>query len=518
MAIVLTVIYSFNGVVLSAIIVNAGKFTDKSTIQDITIFGVVSLSAWALIYLANFLLTRTEADIIREINIEVRQKYFWHEFQKTYEHKQSSDVISRLNNDIKLIEGNYFQQEFALITNILLVITSLLYMLYLNVVVSLIFIFFSFLPMIVPKIFSKRLRNSTNDWSNRNEDYTKNIQETLQGSNVLKTYQVLKLTFARIFESTKGLELAYFKLNVNQGLAQLMAALFSGISFIAPFIIGCYLITVTGSLNISVLIALFLANDRVVGPLREVASSISVINSTQELRKRIFIEDGAQGPDDPSSGELISKLVVEDVSYQVNDSLILHLNRSFLNTDKVLIIGESGSGKTTILNLLREVLKPDKGIVYALNKSGNRIKNISSETAYISQVPFIFNATLRDNITLFDSQYLDTELVDVLKTLSLYQELGGEKALDLECGEGGSNLSGGQRQRIEIARAILRKRQFYLADEVTANLDQDNSKLIRDILFSLKVPLIEVAHHYDVNDERYTQILRVNKGELEKWR
>lgn len=87
----------------------------------------------------------------------------------------------------------------------------------------------------------------------------------------------------------------------------------------------------------------------------------------------------------------------------------------------------------------------------------------------------------------------------------------GEQTLYVETGNDGENMSAGQRQRIEIARALLRSKTLYLVDEATANLDDKNAEIIREILFELDVPVIEIAHHFDINDIRYTRILNISE-------
>ncbi|RRR86144.1 hypothetical protein CWI05_12075, partial [Streptococcus pneumoniae] len=85
-----------------------------------------------------------------------------------------------------------------------------------------------------------------------------------------------------------------------------------------------------------------------------------------------------------------------------------------------------------------------------------------------------------------------------------------------KCGENGSNLSGGQKQKIALARALIRNNKVYLFDEISANLDNDNSNSIHDILFNLGISFIEVSHHYDLNDKRYTDIYKLENGTLFK--
>ncbi|MGX7237176.1 ABC transporter ATP-binding protein [Enterococcus phoeniculicola] len=106
----------------------------------------------------------------------MKQAYYWHEFINVGFKKDSAKVISALSNDWKLLETNYFQLIFSIISNTMLFLVSLIYMMYVNSFISIFFIAFSFLPMIIPKLMKGKLVKYAKDWSIANEQYTKQIQ------------------------------------------------------------------------------------------------------------------------------------------------------------------------------------------------------------------------------------------------------------------------------------------------------------------------------------------------------
>ncbi|BAQ25210.1 drug efflux ABC transporter ATP-binding protein/permease [Streptococcus troglodytae] len=136
----------------------------------------------------------------------------------------------------------------------------------------------------------------------------------------------------------------------------------------------------------------------------------------------------------------------------------------------------------------------------------------------VDQSPYIFDTTVRNNITLFQNDNFDESiLIDILKKVNLYDEFLSNGLLEYQCGDNGCNLSGGQKQKIALARALIRKYKIYLLDEISANLDHKNSQQLHNLLFNLNISFIEISHHFDMKDSRYTAVYRLNRtGNLEK--
>ena len=187
------------------------------------------------------------------------------------------------------------------------------------------------------------------------------------------------------------------------------------------------------------------------------------------------------------------------ISYAYTDKPVLQdVDMTFEIGKKYALVGPSGCGKTTILRLLLGHLENYQG---ALNFDEQNAKEFSvqsrySQIAYISQETYLFNTTIRDNITL-ERDFPQEALNRALSDSALLHDLETmPKGLDTIVGEDGRNLSGGQRQRICIARALLHKRSILLVDEGTSALDQKNADIVEDSLLKNKeLTLILVSHH-----------------------
>ncbi len=508
---------SFDGVILSYIVSEAGEFSSSSTNSDVLLFALKSMLGWIIVYIAQYFYKINVAAIIKDFNIHLKTNYYWSNFANKNILPNSSDVISKLTNDFKLIENQYFEEFFDLISEISLCIVSLIYMLRFNLCISLLFLSLSFLPMIIPFLFSKPLQRAGDDWSNANLNYIDDAKDFLQGVNVLRTYEVYREIYIRIQNKLIQSEKQNFKLIRTQAIAEFISSVLAGISFIMPFVIGCFLIINTKVLSFSTLIAIFLLNDRVVGPLGSIASSINKIKTTEKLRKKLFVSDDnvpsmVMAKHNVNHQNILGTLSLCNLYYVMGNNYPLSVNVAFKSPFKVLIYGKSGCGKTTLLKLIKGDIQPVRGEVKAFDRMGVPF-SLSCNTAYIAQNPYIFNTNLFENITLFQD-FDKKRVIQVLKEVSLYEELGAENSLDYQCGSMGEKLSGGQIQRIEIARALLRDKKLLLVDEATANLDKSNANKIRNLLFRLPLPVIEVAHQYHLTDPRYTDIYEIKHGKL----
>ena len=226
-----------------------------------------------------------------------------------------------------------------------------------------------------------------------------------------------------------------------------------------------------------------------------------------------------QSPDEvtPSiHGDLLFNQIC--FSYSEGKEVLKGLNLRVKEGEKVVLLGTSGSGKSSILKILMGMERAQSGTIRIGGQDTVDLgeDRIFKEISYIQQEVFIFDGTIRENICLFQT-YREEELQFVIERAGL-RNLVKEKGLSYRCGENGAALSGGERQRISIARSLLRKTPILLADEITASLDKENSYLVLDTLLNIEnTTEILVLHDLDSRIlSRVDRICVLKNGKVEE--
>ena len=191
------------------------------------------------------------------------------------------------------------------------------------------------------------------------------------------------------------------------------------------------------------------------------------------------------------TSEPIESIRINDLCVQLGGNNISFPDITFENGKKYAVTGKSGCGKSTLLKAIIGHIKDYSGKIYINGEEKTTSTTLYDRIAYVSQESFVFNCSVDDNLKIVDNS-VDTE--NILKELEL-----SALARDYTLGENGSNISGGQKQRIAIARAILRNKNVFLLDEITANLDSDSKRLIEKMILTRNAMVIWVTH--DLNDE-----------------
>lgn len=487
--IILSITSSFEGVINGYVL---GQMTNIAfhNFQNVGTFLLFVLLAYLITYASAYLFLLVTQKSMQYLNEQLKYSFFTSDFQKEDNMSgESSEVINNITNVSNQIQRQYFQPLFYLLQCIMTIISTTIVVLETNFVLGLIYILLSALSMIPNEVGKKRMNNRTDQWSASNTKLVTMMKDIFQGKSEINKFAVRKLFFKNFNHALHAEEENYFKMNQVQFTVQFCAWMCSLLADIIPMGIGLLMVVYhVGGVEIGTIVTLSLTADHILEGIRELASYQTSITSTKNIRKMSF-KTGANNQDQVALAE--PQLTVDNVSFKRDNKWIFkNVNLQLENTDKIIVTGDSGVGKSTLLNLISGQLKPTSGQI----RFGKRPIALS-DSIFISQKSWLFEGTVAENLALYQD-FSEADMVKVLKEVRLWKELG-DSPLNFKIDSNGTNLSGGQAQRMAIARGLLRHKELFLLDEITSSLDKENAKQIRTLIYELPIMVIEVAHNID---------------------
>lgn len=358
----------------------------------------------------------------------------------------------------------------------------------------------------------------------KNEKVTGFVGELVRGVRDIKMLNAEKSFLSELGNRVTDLnQFAYNMMATNRNYLCMRGIVADFTDLIVIVYLG--FIAYKGVLEVAVALVLFNYSNRV---KNIVSSSVDLLDSIKEFnvsseRVRAIIE-GDEFPKESFGEKHIDHVngdfEFKNVSFSYGKNKVLD-NLSFkVNANEtVAFVGKSGAGKTTIFNLLCKMYEPKKGTITI---DGVNIKKLDKDTirgniTIISQNPYIFNMTVRENLKLVKDDLTDEDMVKACKMACLHDFIMEQPdGYDTMIGEGGLNLSGGQKQRLAIARAFVQRTEIILFDEATSALDNETQSEIQKAISNMKgeYTILIIANRLStiINADR---ILFINEGKVE---
>ena len=434
--------------------------------------------------------------------------------------ENTSFYISALSNDANTIETDYLANIFLLMDDILLFVGAFALMMWYSPLLTGIGIALALLPVVASILAGNRVAEAEKKVSEKNESYMSTLTDSLSGFSVVKSFKaeaaMCKLFAERIKEVTAAKTLR----RKTAIVVQCMGLVAGVIAQFGVFIAGAALAMNGHAISAGTLIAFVNLMNYVVNPIGSVPQYLAQCKASCALIDKLAnaLEDNVREEGLESKKEVVTGITVKELSfgYEEGKPVLQNVNFNFDAGKSYAIVGASGSGKSTLLNLLMASHSDYSG---SICYDDTELRQISSESLYemvsvVQQNVFIFNASIRDNITMFSD--FPKEEVDRAIELSGLSKLIGERGEDYLCGENGSGLSGGEKQRISIARSLLKKSQVLLVDEATAALDAQTAFQVSNAILNLDgLTRIVVTHALDENLlKRYDCVLTLKNGRI----
>ncbi len=436
-----------------------------------------------------------------------------------YKNKTTGDMTSRIN-DLFNIKNYIIKVIIAFFLDILLIITSSIILFKINLTMTLVL----YLIIVIHIILFLILKSSIKNMTNINQENSANLNSLIVES--LNSYETIKgLNLENIF--LRKLSILYLKL-VKNNLSlnnllnnyELLSNLFESICLLFITLIGCNYIS-EGSLSIGGLITfntiiLFLIN-----PIKDILELYKdyfyVKNSVKRINNLLNVH--IEKLDGKSNLIIDGNIKIKNLIYSYNkrDNILHGINVDINNGDKVLLLGNSGGGKSTLLKLIYRYygVKRDEILLGKYDINDYKLLDIRENIAYISQNEIIYTDTIRNNI-LLDRNVNDEDFYNICK-LTKVDNILKRRNIDYDflLEENGVNLSGGERQRIILARTLLKNGKIVLIDEGLNELDISLEYTILKDMFSYynNVTFIIISHRKE-NISLYNRVLHLEEGLL----
>jgi len=433
---------------------------------------------------------------------------------------RSGELISRVTNDIQRIQ--YFVSNMLpeLFRETLTVIGLLVYIIYLNP--NLAFYSLVGIPAIIYPLFviAKKLKKYSRRSQEKNADVVTRLTEVFNNSEIIKANATEKFEVQRF--SVQNWQ--FFKINMKSTyVGELVSPILEiiGATGLAAVVFLGGREAYNGNMTPGDFIAFLTAVGQIFQPVRRIGSIYSKIQDATAASERIFeildteskILDGTKLLQND-----IHKIEFKNIKLKYEDSYALNdINIEIKEGDNIALVGDSGGGKSTFINMLLRFYDPHEGYIFI---NGSNIKeftltSLKHHISLVSQRVYIFQDTLASNVAY--GQEIDKQKVHKALDLADASEFVShlENGIDTKMEEFGANLSGGQRQRIAIARAIYRHSSLILFDEATSALDNESEKRIQKALdkYTKDKITITIAHRLSTIEDA-DKILVMQKGSI----
>lgn len=416
---------------------------------------------------------------------------------------QQGEFVAQYTDQIDQVNENYLDNIPLLIeiSSKTLIVSAALF--WLDYRVALLTLFLLTMPLYIPKLIEKKLQNAKNESIDSFQKHLGNIVEWLSGFELIKNYSIEKVIVRKFRESNEEVSDKLFRFKKVTYLSKTITALLSYMSHFVVIVTTAALV-LNGDFSAGDFFSAVGLIDQLSYPIIAVSAYLQKYLSTKLVAKKLesLFEQAPAGSERTMEISQINSVAFRHVcfGYEAASPILNDFSLKVNAGEKCMITGQSGSGKSTSMNLLLGYYKPQSGEILINDSNAFCVKQLNEKIAIMRQDPVLFNDTLRNNLTMYRDMR-DDELIALLQKLNLHK-FATPEGLDSMIREGGSNLSGGERKRIALARTLLRKAPITIIDEPLANVDSETAEKIENILTELSGGIVFVITHHFSDDKK----------------
>lgn len=420
-----------------------------------------------------------------------------------YDTRAAGWILSRMTSDIQRLSETISWGLVDLSWGLFLILGISITMMVLNLKLALIVLTVIPLVGLVSFYFQNKILKAQREVRNKNSEITAAFSEDIQGAKTTKTLAREDLNLKEFKNLTHSMKASSIRSVILSSL-YLPLVLFLGSIGIGLSITYGGSLLINNIISYGSLVVFITYSAQLFEPIRQLAVIFSEIQSAQASAERIFsllneeaeIKDRAEvidhygdifNPKFENWPEIKGDIIFKDVSFSYKDgeNILEDFNLHVSPGEQIALVGETGAGKSTIVNLFTRFYEPSAGTIYidGIDYRDMPQNWIHDNLGYVLQTPYLFTGTIMTNIRYGNLQARDEDIIEVCKLLNIHNFIISlENGYHTEIGEGGSLLSTGQKQLISFARAVVRNPRLFVLDEATSSIDTETEKTIQDAI------------------------------------
>lgn len=476
-------------------------------------------------YMQGFFMAYVQQSVVRYFREKLFEKY--QRLSLDYFHRRrTGQVISRITNDVIVLNESIDQSFNHLIAESVTVLVLFSFLVILSWKLTLVSL------LILPVVFGfiwfigRKLRKYSERSQERMADVNSVLEESITNIRVVKAFSMEKFETAKFFEATKNFFKALLRMTrIRHLTSPINDMLATSAGLLILVYAGTKIIGGSGDLDAGDFMTFLVAMLAMIKPVKSLSQIHVRIQEGMAAAQRIFeVLDENEVVTDPVSPKSFrtfsSEIKYDSVSfaYREGEPVVDNVSFTVKAGEAVALVGPSGGGKSTLMDLLPRFYDPQAGTITidGINIRELTLSSLRSVMGIVTQETLLFNDTVRNNIAYGRNGTEHDRVVDAAKMANAHQFISEmENGYDTMIGNRGTRLSGGQRQRLAIARALLKDPQILIFDEATSALDTESEVLVQEAINRLMAgrTTLVVAHRLSTikNADR---ILVIDKGKI----
>ena len=474
---------------------------NKVIIYSFFIFGITIFQS-ILDFLTSISTQQFSKKVISKVQIELGREIL--KIQLSDLDKHSSGLFTqRLTHDASEMTS-IFTFGVNILNNLIKDIGVIIIVFLINYWIGLFYIIYLIVTIVFQKVKNKQLNIKDKELREQSEETTGFSTELIRGIRDIKMLNAENAFMKKVENNISNLRIKQYNMSNLREIYYLVHTMIRGIFELGLILILIHFVK-NNSFEISMALVIYSYRYYITGLVYDIGNILDYMRNFNLSCERVFSLFGSEEFHKEKFGKVhLDKIngnfEFENVNFSYGDNKVLK-NLSFkVNANETVgFVGKSGSGKTTIFNLICKFYDINNGIIKI---DGIDIKELDKDTirgniTIISQNPYIFNMSIKDNLKLVKDDLTDDEMKEACKLACLDEFINSlPEGYDTMIGEGGVNLSGGQKQRLAIARALVQKTEIILFDEATSALDNETQTKIQKSIDNMKneYTILIIAH------------------------